>query len=343
MSSSSIAPDRSTQSAGPPQLTLDDVRNQAAREVARRAIDNSRAVGGVRMAVLFALAKADDQDFLRRVAEELRKEYVPKQEYVFALATTGTPLRPNRTNTLIICGSPDRYVHSAILLASAKFTGRITTTLNEGHLWFASIRRIDSSGPSPTIRSTDEAALWDALVKSSRPPMDALDPPPGSMSSAARLAFARTKLQRLSPRAAFAELRAGGDGADGVGVNAPTFLVDIRAFPHGRIQGSLMVDRNSLEWCFDPQSEERFAIADRYDLRIILFDEDGRASSLAAVALQEIGLLNATDIVGGFNAWVEEGLPADITGLELDLDGDEIALAGEGELRSEPSIINILD
>jgi rhodanese-related sulfurtransferase len=36
----------------------------------------------------------------------------------------------------------------------------------------------------------------------------------------------------------------------------------------------------------------------------------GYASTLAAASLRQLGLANATDLVGGFEAWVEAGLPA---------------------------------
>ncbi|KAJ7054812.1 hypothetical protein C8F01DRAFT_1322209 [Mycena amicta] len=329
-STASIAPDRSTQSTGPVQRTLEDVRNHAAFEVAVRAVAHGKTVEGVRMGVLLILAKADDEDFLRRVAEELRKQLLFVKDFIFALATSG------KTNTLMICGSPEHYVQRAVLLASSKFIGRITTTTNEGHLWLASVKRISPAGP--TTPSTDEAALSDVLLKSARPLMDPLIPPPGCFTASTRLALARTKLERLTPRKALDELRTPSTR----GVHAPTFLVDIRspserdAGGGGGIHGSLVVDRNHLEWLFDPQSEERLLIVDRYDLRVILFDEEGRASSLAAVALQEIGLLNATDIVGGFRAWREAQLPADITGLEDETEPEE-------DMRSAPSVIRILD
>ena len=35
----------------------------------------------------------------------------------------------------------------------------------------------------------------------------------------------------------------------------------------------------------------------------------GYASSLAAASLQDIGLVNATDLAGGFLAWARAGLP----------------------------------
>ncbi|KAF7291290.1 Rhodanese domain-containing protein [Mycena indigotica] len=330
--SASIASERSTAASDYIPRTLEDVRENAAREVAMRATAHRRTVDGVRMGVLVVMAKADEVDFLARVADRIREEHLLKNEFVFAVATSGTPIRPNKTNTLMICGSPEHYVQRAVLLASSKLIGRVMGTTNEGHMWLASVKRITSSGP--TSPSTDEAALWDVLVKSSRQPIDPLNRPPGCLSAATRLALAQSKLERLTPQMALNELRTPSGFR---GVQAPTFLVDIRSLSerersHGAgIHGSLTVERNQLEWLFDPQSEERLAIADRYDLRVILFDEDGRASSLAAVALQEIGLLNATDIVGGFRAWIEADLPGDITGME-----------DEDDLHSEPSVIQIL-
>jgi rhodanese-related sulfurtransferase len=46
-----------------------------------------------------------------------------------------------------------------------------------------------------------------------------------------------------------------------------------------------------------------------YDGHVVLFCNEGYASSLAAVALQDLGLWRATDIVGGFRAWRTWGLP----------------------------------
>jgi rhodanese-related sulfurtransferase len=51
------------------------------------------------------------------------------------------------------------------------------------------------------------------------------------------------------------------------------------------------------------------AAISRHDLPIILMCREGYASSLAAATLQDLGLMNATDLVGGFAAWVAAGLP----------------------------------
>jgi len=92
-------------------------------------------------------------------------------------------------------------------------------------------------------------------------------------------------------------------------------LVDIR--PHaqrraeGGIPGTLVVARNHLEWRFDPRSDARLPIADRYDLPVVVLCSEGYTSSLAAATLQEIGLWRATDLAGGFKAWQAEGLPVE--------------------------------
>ena len=127
--------------------------------------------------------------------------------------------------------------------------------------------------------------------------------PPGSRGIDEILAAARVRLHRLSPLDAFALQRNGG------------VLVDIR--PHwqrkaeGGIPGTLVVERNHLEWRFDPRSDARLPIADRYDLPVVVVCSEGYTSSLAAAALQELGLWRATDLVGGYHAWVAEGLPVE--------------------------------
>ncbi|RZU51805.1 rhodanese-related sulfurtransferase [Krasilnikovia cinnamomea] len=125
--------------------------------------------------------------------------------------------------------------------------------------------------------------------------------PPGSYGIDELLAQARARLDRLSPQAAYAAQR---DGA---------VLVDIRPAAqraeHGEIPGALVVERNVLEWRFDPRSDARLPIADRFDLQVIVVCQEGYTSSLAADALQTIGLRRATDLAGGFAAWRAADLP----------------------------------
>jgi rhodanese-related sulfurtransferase len=125
-------------------------------------------------------------------------------------------------------------------------------------------------------------------------------PPPGSRTTDQLLAEARARLRRLDPHQAWAAAR---DGA---------LLVDIRPeaqrAAEGEMPGALLVERNVLEWRFDPASSARLPQAS-YDLRVIVVCSEGYTSSLAAAALQDLGLSSATDLAGGFLAWKAAGLP----------------------------------
>lgn len=57
-----------------------------------------------------------------------------------------------------------------------------------------------------------------------------------------------------------------------------------------------------LEWRLDPASAAALPIA-AHDLQVIVICQEGYTSSLAAAALQELGLHRATDVVGGHTAW----------------------------------------
>ena len=89
-------------------------------------------------------------------------------------------------------------------------------------------------------------------------------------------------------------------------------LVDIRPAAQraaeGEIPGALIVERNVLEWRFDPASDASLPQAS-YDLEVIVVCSEGYTSSLAAAALQDLGVRGATDLDGGFRAWQEAGLP----------------------------------
>jgi rhodanese-related sulfurtransferase len=89
-------------------------------------------------------------------------------------------------------------------------------------------------------------------------------------------------------------------------------LVDIRPAAQraeeGEIPGAIIIERNVLEWRLDPRSDARLSFT-RYDLEVIVTCQEGYTSSLAAAALQDLGLLRATDLAGGFKAWQAAGLP----------------------------------
>jgi rhodanese-related sulfurtransferase len=75
----------------------------------------------------------------------------------------------------------------------------------------------------------------------------------------------------------------------------------------GEIPGSLVVERNHLEWRLHPDSDASITAAAPGQHWIVVCAE-GYTSSLAADALNSIGV-PATDIVGGFVAWQAAGLP----------------------------------
>jgi rhodanese-related sulfurtransferase len=77
----------------------------------------------------------------------------------------------------------------------------------------------------------------------------------------------------------------------------------------GEIPGATVIDRNVLEWRLDPASPSRIAAATGYDVRVIVICNEGYSSSLVAATLKELGLVNATDVIGGFQAWRAAGLP----------------------------------
>jgi|HubBroStandDraft_1064217.scaffolds.fasta_scaffold16700_4 rhodanese-related sulfurtransferase/mannose-6-phosphate isomerase-like protein (cupin superfamily) len=115
------------------------------------------------------------------------------------------------------------------------------------------------------------------------------------------LSAARARLRRLSPDEAYEAM-----------INKEATLVDIRSESQREFEGSiadaLVVERNVLEWRFDPASNARLPVATDHDIQVIVFCSEGYTSSLAAIALQDLGLWRATDMIGGFQAWRAMGL-----------------------------------
>ncbi|MCX4093535.1 rhodanese-like domain-containing protein [Nocardia sp. alder85J] len=89
-------------------------------------------------------------------------------------------------------------------------------------------------------------------------------------------------------------------------------LVDIRPqaqrVREGTLPGALVIERNVLEWRLDPTSSARLSLAADHDVEWIVVCSEGYTSSLAAAALQQLGLHRATDLVGGYQALKAAGL-----------------------------------
>ena len=90
------------------------------------------------------------------------------------------------------------------------------------------------------------------------------------------------------------------------------WIVDIRPVglraADGSIRGAVVVDRNQLEWRLDPTSPHRQLGFDDPERVVVLVCDEGYASSLAAVSLRRLGLPNAIDLDGGFQALLAAGL-----------------------------------
>ncbi len=95
-------------------------------------------------------------------------------------------------------------------------------------------------------------------------------------------------------------------------LNRGAVLVDIRPAAQraveGEFPGALVVERNVLEWRCDPTSDARLPQATGDDVEWVVLCSQGYTSSLAAAALQDLGLYRATDVIGGYRALVAEGL-----------------------------------
>ncbi len=113
---------------------------------------------------------------------------------------------------------------------------------------------------------------------------------------------AEARIERLEPAAALAAVEEGG-----------ALLVDIRSEDacerDGIVPGSLQVPRTVLEWRLDPTSPWRNPHVGGLDKRVLLICDHGYSSILAAATLVDLGFARAGDVIGGFEAWRDAGLP----------------------------------
>nr|NLI51518.1 hypothetical protein [Propionibacterium sp.] len=139
-----------------------------------------------------------------------------------------------------------------------------------------------------------------ARTRSPHAPLeDPVDAPHRGINSL--LADARAGLRRLTPLEVVDAL------ADGA------LLIDTRTLEQrteqGDLPGAICIDRTVLEWRLAPDSTHRIPEAAVPGRTIIVVCRQGYSSSLAAASLQAAGVPGATDMIGGFEAWVTAGLP----------------------------------
>lgn len=118
------------------------------------------------------------------------------------------------------------------------------------------------------------------------------------------LTEARAHIERLSPNQAAEAMERG------------ALVVDLRPLEYrlrnGEVPGAVAASRHVLEWRLDVSSTSRLKELAYGDLgqEIVLFCNEGYTSSLAAYqVMRDIGLTDVKDIVGGFAAWRDAGLP----------------------------------
>jgi rhodanese-related sulfurtransferase len=132
---------------------------------------------------------------------------------------------------------------------------------------------------------------------------------------------AAARIERLEPAAAQGAMEEG------------AVLVDIRSDSDrerdGIVPGSLHVPRTVLEWRLDPESDWRSPHAPELGERVVVLCNHGFSSVLAAASLVDLGFVRAADVVGGFTAWREAGLPVAFVG---DARPEPDALPGMGPL-----------
>jgi rhodanese-related sulfurtransferase len=112
------------------------------------------------------------------------------------------------------------------------------------------------------------------------------------------LADVRSGWDRVTPYHAATEVATG------------ALLVDIRPLEQrrrqGDVPGALVIGLTVLEWRLAPSSDHRIPQTGP-DARVILLCGQGYSSSLAAASLRRLGL-DATDVIGGVEAWAAAGL-----------------------------------
>lgn len=84
-------------------------------------------------------------------------------------------------------------------------------------------------------------------------------------------------------------------------------LIDVREeseFAAGHLPGAIHASRGMLEFKLSSTP----ALTAR-DLKVVLYCKTSGRAALAAAAMADMGYLNVTSIVGGFDAWVSAGKP----------------------------------
>ena len=85
-------------------------------------------------------------------------------------------------------------------------------------------------------------------------------------------------------------------------------VIDVREadeYAAGHLPGAVHMSRGLLEFKLSatPDLQAR-------DKNIVLYCKSGGRAALSALALKEMGYLNVKSITGGYDAWIQAGLPS---------------------------------
>lgn len=208
--------------------------------------------------------------------------------------------RPGERTRVLLPGNPRSFgPHYAHDVRNASLAPAISIHAYSPPLSDMKEYELDGNQLIPRERSSDEAEPTDKTWRGwERKTPDQEDVPNIDQI----LLSARTRLRRLSPDEAYKAM-----------VERTANIVDIRSeqrrLEEGTIPGALIIERNVLEWRLDPASSAKLPVATDHDIEVIVICSEGYTSSLAAVALQDIGLHRATDVIGGFQEWKAAGFP----------------------------------
>ncbi len=115
---------------------------------------------------------------------------------------------------------------------------------------------------------------------------------------------ANEQVETLAPAELVAELASGG-----------VLLLDVRLPTEierrGKVEGSIPVPRQVVEWWADPESPYFRAdgVFGDFGDRIVTLCDGGGNGTFAAMTLQELGYHNVATLEGGFYGWIGAGLP----------------------------------
>ena len=109
------------------------------------------------------------------------------------------------------------------------------------------------------------------------------------------VADAKSKIKELAPAEAVQSIKSG------------ALVLDVREpaeYDAGKLTGAVNIPRGVLEF----KISDHPAFADK-NAAIVLYCKTGGRSALATLSLQQLGYTNVHSVQGGFEAWMNNGLP----------------------------------